>query len=167
MRHHTLHLVTFALAVTIAACSGSDTLGPAPSTSLNGGSSHGSDTAVNTGPQNPPSPPPPVVASFSLSGIISGHEPGADTMHTAPVAGATITLIKIATVDGDTLNPSVSTAMTITDAQGAYRIENLAPAYYNIYITAPAGSPYENGTSGIGPAREVEVKVFVSLARKP
>jgi hypothetical protein len=88
-------------------------------------------------------------------------------MHTVRVSGATITLVKIATVDGDTLTPSVTTATTTTDAQGAYRIENLAPAYYNIAVTPPAGSPYATGTSGIGPAREVEVSVFVLLARKP
>jgi protocatechuate 3,4-dioxygenase beta subunit len=88
-------------------------------------------------------------------------------MSTVRVSGATITLVKVAGVNGDTLNPSITTATTTTDAQGAYRIDNLAPAYYRIDVVAPAGSPYENATSGIGPARETEVKVFVSLLRKP
>ena len=55
---------------------------------------------------------------------------------------------------------------TTTDEHGAYRLENLAPAYYRIDVTAPAGSPYANATSGIGPARESEIKVYISLARK-
>lgn len=167
MRSHSLQLALFTAALTMVACSGTETLSPGPSTSLGGGSSHGNDTTVHTGPQNPPSPPPPVVASFNLSGVISGHEPGADTMNVAPVAGATITLVKVATVDGDTLKPSVTTATTVSDAQGAYRLESLAPAYYRIDVTAPAGSPYENATSAIGPARQTEVKVFVSLSRTP
>ena len=166
MRLQSLPVVLLATIFATAACSGSDTLSPGPSTSLSGGS-HGSDTTVTGGPQNPPPPLPPVVSSFNLSGIIFGHEPGADTMQTAPVAGAAITLVKVATVDGDTLNPSVTTATTTTDAQGAYRIESLAPAYYVISIGAPAGSPYENATSAIGPARATEIRVFVSLARKP
>lgn len=166
MRHPLLQLAILAAAVVIAACSGTETLAPGPSTSLNGGTSHPNDTTVTTGPQNPPSPAP-VVASFNLSGAVFGHEAGTDTMHTVPVAGATITLVKVGSVNGDTLNPSVTTATAITDAQGAYRIENLAPAYYRIDVTAPAGSPYENATSGIGPARETEIKVFVSLLRKP
>ena len=165
MRQHARHLAAFAALVAFAACSGSETLSPGPSTSLNGGSNHGNDTTVNTGPQNPLPPPPPIVASFNLSGAISGRVPGADTMQTTPVAGATITLVQVGSVNGDTLNPSITTATTTTDAQGAYRVEQLAPAYYRIDITAPAGSPYENATSGIGPARETEVKVFVTLRK--
>lgn len=166
MRPQSLPVVMVATVFALAACSGSDTLSPGPSTSLSGGS-HGNDTTVTSGPQNPPTPPPPVVSSFNLSGIIFGQVPGADTMQTVPVAGAAITLVKVATVDGDTLNPSITTTTTTTDSQGAYRIENLAPAYYVISIGAPAGSPYENATSAIGPARATEIKVFVSLARKP
>lgn len=121
---------------------------------------------MSGGPQNPPPPPPPIVASFNLSGTIFGHQPGIDTMQTVPVPGATITLVKVADVNGDTLNPSITTASTTTDAQGVYRIENLAPAYYVIEIGAPAGSPYEDARSAIPPARETEIKVVVSPARK-
>lgn len=167
MRHISLQHALLAAAVVIAACSGSETLGPGPSTSLNGGASRPNDTTVTSSPQNPPAPPPPIVSSFNLSGAIAGRVSGADTMQTVPVAGATVTLVKIAGVDGDTLKPSITTASTTTDAQGAYRIENLAPAYYRIDVGAPAGSPYVNATSGIGPARETEIKVFVTLGRAP
>ena len=165
MRPHSVPLVILATVIGFAACSGTDTLSPVPSSSSSGGS-HGNDTTVSGGPENPPPPLPPIVASFNLSGTISGHQPGVDTMQTAPVAGATITLVRVADVNGDTLNPSITTASATTDAQGAYRIENLAPAYYVIQVGAPAGSPYEDATSAIPPARETEIKVFVSLARK-
>lgn len=166
MRRPSLQLMTLGFALAIAACSGSETLVPGPSTSATGGSAHTNDTTVSSNPQSPPPSTPPVVAAFNLSGVISGREPGVDTMHTLPVAGATVTLVEIGTVNGDTLNPSITTSTTTTDAQGAYRMENLAPAYYRIDIVAPAGSPYENATSSIGPARQTEIKVSVSLARK-
>lgn len=167
MRHYAPLFPLVAAVIVMAACSGTETLAPGPSTVLSGGSTHGSDTTVSTGPQTPPPPPAPIVSSFNLSGIVNGHEAGADTMQTFPVPGATITLVKVATVDGDTLQPSITTATAVTDAQGAYRMENLAPAYYRIDVVAPAGSPYENATSGIGPARATELKVYVSLARRP
>lgn len=157
------------LAAAAGACSGSEPLSPAPTTDAQGGagSIHNGDTAVVSGPQKPPPPTPPVVASFALSGIISGHEPGTDTTKVSAVPNATITLVKVAGVEGDTLVPSVTTASTTTDAQGAFRLGNLAAAYYRIDVTAPAGSPFQNATAGIGPARESEVKVYVSLMRKP
>lgn len=152
----------------IGGCSGSDALKPAPTTDQQGGGSiHGSDTAIVSGPQKPPPPTPPVVASFALSGFVYGHEAGPDTSKVVPVPNATLTLVKIAGVNGDTLVPSVTVASTTTDAQGAYRVENLTAAYYRIDVTAPAGSPYQNGVWGVGPAREADVKVNISLARKP
>jgi hypothetical protein len=167
MRTYILGTAAIAAAVIVVACSGGASLSPAPNTDLNGGgASHRDDTTVVSGPTKPPQVPP-VVSSFALSGTINGHEPGADTMKVVPVPNAGLTLVKVAGVNGDTLSPSVTVASTTTDAQGAYRLENLAPAYYRIDITAPAGSPYVNATSGIGPARESEVMLSVSLARKP
>jgi hypothetical protein len=160
----------FVLLVTaaVAACSGMESLSPGPtSDKQGGGSSHHDDTAVVTGPSKPPTPPPDIVSSFALSGVISGHEPGADTTRLVPLANATVTLVKVGDVTGDTLNPSVTVASTTTDAQGAYRLANLAPAYYRVDITAPADSPYLNSVAGLGPAREAEVKLNIALARKP
>jgi hypothetical protein len=152
----------------IAACSGVESLSPAPtSDQQGGGSSHHDDTAVVTGPSTPPTPPPGIVSSFSLSGVISGHEAGADTTRVVPLPNATVTLVKVGDVTGDTLSPSVTVASTTTDAQGAYRLSELAPAYYRVDVTAPAGSPYLNATGGIGPAREVEVTLSIALPRKP
>ena len=152
------------VATTIFACSGSEPLKPAPSDQHGG--AHGSDTAIVSGPSTPP-PVQPVVSSFALSGTVFGHEPGPDTMHVVLVPNATLTLVKVAGVNGDTLVPSVTVASATTNAQGAYRLENLAPAYYRIDVTAPAGSRYANTTSGIGPARETEVRWSVSLPLKP
>ena len=150
----------------VAGCSGMGPLSPATSDKQGGSSSHGGDTAVVTGPSKP-TPPPDVVSSFALSGVISGHEPGADTTRIVPLANATVTLVKVGDVTGDTLRPSVTVASTTTDAQGAYRIANLAPAYYRVDVTAPANSPYLDAVGGIGPARETEVKLNIALARKP
>jgi len=167
MRQHRAVLVLLATAAA-AACSGMGPLSPAPTSDKQGGSSsHGDDTAVVTGPSKPPTPPPDVVSSFALSGVISGHEPGADTMRIVPVASATVTLVKVGDVTGDTLKPSVTVASTTTDAQGAYRLANLAPAYYRVDVTAPANSPYQNAVGGIGPARATEVTLSIALARKP
>lgn len=162
--HWSLSIVT--IAMVIGACSGSESLSPAPSTDLEGGGTHRNDTAVVTGPSTPPQLPP-VVASFSLSGIVYGHEAGLDTTQMTTVPNAQLTLVKIAGVNGDTLVPSVTVTSTSTDANGAYRVENLAPAYYRIDVAAPAGSPYANGGSGIGPARQTEITLNISLARKP
>ena len=152
----------------VAACSGMEPLSPAPTSDKQGGStSHGDDTAVVTGPSRPPTPPPDIVSSFALSGLISGHEPGPDTTRIVPLANATVTLVKVGEVTGDTLEPSVTVARTTTDAQGAYRIANLAPAYYRVDVTAPANSPYLDAVGGLGPAREAEMKLNIALARKP
>lgn len=165
MRQQRAVLVLLATAA-VAACSGMDPLS-SPTSDKQGGSSHGSDTAVVSGPSKPATPPPDVVSSFALSGVISGHEPGADTTRIVPVANATVTLVKVGDVTGDTLKPSVTVASTTTDAQGAYRLANLAPAYYRVDVTAPANSPYQDAVGGIGPARQVEVQLSIALARKP
>jgi hypothetical protein len=146
----------------IAGCSGTENLSPAPTSN---GKSQGSDTAVvTTGPK--PTSPAPVVASFALSGTVVGHEPGADTTNVVPVPNAAVTLVKIAGVEGDTLVPSVTAASTTTDAQGKFRLENLPPAYYRVDVAAPAGSPFLDGSWGVGPARDVEVSVYIALRRK-
>jgi len=154
-------------AVIIGACSGSESVSPTPFTDLQGGGgTHSGDTAVVSGPSKPPEVPP-VVASFALSGTVFGHEAGLDTTQVSAVPDAQLTLVKIAGVNGDTLVPSVTIKSTTTDARGTYRLENLAPAYYRIDVAAPAGSPFANGVSGIGPARQTEITLNISLARKP
>lgn len=160
-------LVAVTAAVIVGACSGSESLSPAPSTDLRGGGgTHSGDTAIVSGPSKPPEVPP-VVASFALSGTVFGHEAGPDTTQVSAVPNAQLTLVKIAGVNGDTLVPSITVTSTTTDARGTYRLENLAPAYYRIDVTAPAGSVFANGTSGIGPARQTEITLNISLARKP
>ena len=165
MRQQRAVLVLFATAA-VAACSGMGPLSSPTSDKQGGGSSHSGDTAVVTGPSKPATPPD-IVSSFALSGVISGHEPGADTTRIVPLANATVTLVKVGDVTGDTLKPSVTVASTTTDAQGAYRLANLAPAYYRVDVAAPVNSPYQDAVGGVGPARETEVKLSIALARKP
>ena len=153
MRDKKLTIAAIAIAATIAACSG-DTLDPAPSPDLRArGAGRGNDTTITTGPQTPPDVPP-IVSSFALSGVVYFVELGTDTTRQSPLPNAGVTLVKTMTVAGDTLVPSVTMAHTTTDAQGAYRLENLPPAYYRIDFTAPPGSPFVDRAMGIGPARE-------------
>jgi hypothetical protein len=163
MRYQMLTVAAIAVAAAAACSAGS--LDPAPSTDVQTtGAKHGTDTAITTGPQTPPQLPP-VVSSFNLSGLVSGMEPGTDTTRQVPLPNATVTLVKMMTVTGDTLVPSVTITSTTTDAQGAYRIENLSPAYYRIDFKAPGGSPFVDRSMAIGPARETEIKVSVGLER--
>lgn len=165
MRTNRVVFAIISLGVMMVGCSG-DGLSPAPGMDKQfGGSTHGSDTAVVSGPKQQPEVPP-VVSSFALSGVVSGRDVGTDTSRVSPVSHAAITLVKVGSVTGDTLSPSVTVGSTTTDAQGAYRFENLAPAYYRVDVVAPAGSPFANATSGIGPARQTEVTLNVTLERK-
>jgi len=165
MRYTMLTVAAFAVAAA-AACS-ADSLDPAPSTDVQTtGAKHGTDTAIATGPQTPPRLPP-VVSSFNLSGVVYVMEPGTDTTRQVPLPNASVTLVKMMTVTGDTLVPSVTITSTTTDAQGAYRMENLAPAFYRIDFKAPVGSPFVDRALAIGPARETEIKVSVALQRGP
>ena len=165
MRYKMLTITALAVAA-VAACS-ADSLDPAPSTDARTtGAKRGSDTAITTGPQTPPQLPP-VVSSFNLSGIVYAMEPGTDTTRQGPLPNARVTLVKMMTVTGDTLAPSETITSTTTDAQGAYRMENLAPAYYRIDFSAPAGSPFVDRAMAIGPARETEITVNIALERKP
>ena len=168
MRYRALVLPSLAAAAMFAAggCSASG-LDPSPSTDVKTtGSNKSGDTTVTTGPQTPPQVPP-VVSSFALSGTVYGMEPGTDTSRRAPAPNVGVKLVKTMTVEGDTLTPSVTVATTTADANGAYRLENLAPAYYRVEFTAPAGSPFADGAWAIGPARQTEIVVNVSLAQKP
>ena len=166
MRYRVLVLSSLAGAAMFAGCSASG-LDPSPSTDVKtSGSNKSGDTTVTTSPPTQP-PVPPVVSSFTLSGVVFGMEPGSDTSRRAPAPNVRVTLVKTMTVAGDTLTPSVTVATTIADANGAYRLENLAPAYYRIEFSPPAGSPFTDGAWAIGPAREAEIVINVTLARRP
>ena len=165
MRYTMLTVAAFAVAAA-AACS-ADSLDPTPSTDVHTtGATHETDTAVTTGPLTPPQLPP-VVSSFNLSGVVYVMEPGTDTTRQVPLPNASVTLLKVMSASGDTLVPSVTITSTTTDALGAYRMENLAPAYYRIDFKAPAGSPFVDRAMAIGPARETEIKVSVALEQRP
>lgn len=165
MRAYISSLTAIIAAVAVLGCS-ADSLDPAPGTDTQHvRAAKGTDTAITTNPQTPPQVPP-VVSSFALSGVVYGLDVGPDTTHQTPLTNAKVTLVKVGSVNGDTLNPSVTITSTTTNAQGEYRLENLEPAYYRIDFTAPPSSPYGNSTRGIGPARETEIKVSVALGRK-
>ena len=158
--------MTIVASTTIVAACSADSLDPAPSPDLRTGTK-GSDTAIVSPGPGTPQPLPPVVSSFNLSGVVSGMDAGTDTTKQSPLPNAGVTLVKVAGVDGDTLKPSVTVAHTTTDAGGAYRLENLPPAYYRIDYSAPAGSPFSDRSWGTGPARATEITINIALQRKP
>src|SRR5262249_62078190 len=125
----------------------------------------GRDRASATSP--PPTPnPQPIVSPFTLLGSVVGHLAGSDTTQVVAVGGAGVTLVRIAGVNGDTLQPPVTVTTTVTAADGSFRLENLAAAYYRVDVRAPAGSAFGDGMGGIGPARSANVTLQIALPRR-
>ena len=164
--HGSRFMVIAGIVAGIAACSSDFGASPDDSTSAGGSGAPRVDTATVGGPSQPPPPPPDLVASFTLIGVVSGHQLGPDTTKVVAVADAAVTLVKFGEANGDTLKPSAVVATATTDAQGGFRMENLPPAYYRVDVKAPAGSPFGDGAWGVGPARQSEVRVYVALPRR-
>jgi hypothetical protein len=120
-----------------------------------------------------PLPPPPdtvvtvpaPVSSFTLNVVTLGLLPGPDTLATEPVAGATITVTRVAGINGDTLNPSVSAGTAVTNTRGEASFRDLPGGYYTILATPPSGSPYRVTTWGLGAPRTSVVNVRIVLRR--
>lgn len=138
---------------------------PGGDRSLGGGSTAGKDTSVVTSPPGTTNPQP-IVSPFTLLGSVVGHQTGTDTTQVVPVGGAGVTLVKIAEVNGDTLNPSVTVTTAVTAADGSFRLENLPAAYYRVDVRAPAGTPFGDGAGATGPARSAEVTMQIALPRR-
>ena len=116
----------------------------------------------------PPPPPPPVqgVAQFSMTVVAMGPIPGTDTSRTERIAGATVTLVRIGGINGDTLTTPVSAGSAITNANGEARFTDLAGGSYSIRVTPLASSAYAETLTGIGPPTLSDISVHVTLRRK-
>lgn len=124
-------------------------------------------TAATTPPPPPntePSQPP--VASFDLKVTVDGALAGTDTSRTETVAGATVHLLRIGSIEGDTLLAAVDAGTATTDAQGVASFTGLAGGSYSIDITPPSGSPYVALRTGIGAPRVTDVRASFVLRRR-
>ena len=122
---------------------------------------------VTVVPAPPPPPPPPgPVAEFNMTVVAMGAIPGTDTSRTERIAGATVTLMRIGGISGDTLTPPVSAGSAVTDANGEARFTKLTGGSYSIRVTPPASSAYAETLTGIGPPRLNDISVFVTLQLK-
>jgi hypothetical protein len=118
-------------------------------------------------PAPPPPPPPPgPVAEFNMTVVAIGPIPGTDTSQTERVAGATVTLMRIGGISGDTLTTPVDAGSAITNANGEARFFQLVGGSYSIRVTPPATSAYAETLTGIGPPTLNDISVYVTLRRK-
>jgi hypothetical protein len=119
--------------------------------------------------QGPPPPPPPTqtapVAEFNMTVVAFGRIPGTDTSHTERVSGSTITLSRVGGVSGDTLSTPQAAGSAVADANGEAKFTKLAGGSYTIKIVPPAGSAYLATQTGIGPPRQSDITVHVTMQR--
>jgi hypothetical protein len=119
-------------------------------------------------PPPPPNPPTPVqgVAEFNMTVVAMGAISGTDTTHTERIAGASVTLMRIGGVSGDSLATPVSAGSAVTNANGEARFTRLAGGSYTIRVTPPASSAYAETLTGIGAPTLNDISVHVTLRRK-
>ena len=128
---------------------------------------HTDSATVTVIPAPPPPPPPPgPVAEFNMTVVAMGPIPGTDTSRTERVAGATVTLMRIGGINGDTLTTPVNAGTAVTNANGEARFTQLVGGSYSIRVTPPASSPYAEILTGIGPPRVSDFSIHVTLPRK-
>ena len=117
------------------------------------------------GPDTAVSPPPPRPASFTVTGVAVGVESGMDTTRTVRVAGATARLYRVKAPDGSAVAETL-VGSAVADANGEFTFANLGSAYYRLDVTAPAGSPYVDGSVSIAPPWAMQIRIHVVLHRK-
>ena len=176
-------LFVASLGVAAAACRESATAAPQkaldirdPSAADDGGgnddSSSTSQPSSPTAPVDPgPSPdtaitpPPPLPASFTLTGVAVGVVSGSDTTRTVRIPGVTARLYRVKAADGTPANETlVGTA--VADANGEIAFADVPSAHYRLDVTAPAGGPYVDGSVSIAPPWSTHIRVNVVLQRK-
>jgi hypothetical protein len=122
-------------------------------------------TVVVTAAPPPPAPTPPPLAEFSMKVVALGRIPSADTTKAERIAGATVKLLRVGGVTGDTLKTPVDAGTAVTNANGEASFSKLAGGSYEIRITPPASSGYQAGFVGFGPPRTNDFTVNVSLLK--
>jgi hypothetical protein len=117
------------------------------------------------GPDTAVTPPPPLPAAFSLTGVALGVEAGTDTTRTIRLSGVTARLYRVKAADGGaTAETLVGTA--VADASGEFVFRDIASAYYRLDVVAPAGGPYQDGSVAIAPPWSTDIRAHVVLHRK-
>ena len=92
----------------------------------------------------------PLPSSVDVSGHVVAVErfwpPAAngDTLRSAPLAGASVALLLRTGVDDGVFEQPV--AQTTTDAQGRWKLDDVAGGYYTLDVTPPAGSGLERAS---------------------
>lgn len=121
------------------------------------------DPAPN--PDTAVSPPPPLPASFALTGVAVGVVTGSDTTRTVPVPAVTARLYRVRAADGSAVAETL-VGSAVADANGEFVFSDVASAYYRIDVAAPAGGPYVDGSVSIPPPWATQIRVHVVLHRK-
>jgi hypothetical protein len=151
-------LILVAAVIALAACSDGPTTAPANELQQTPAIGKSNGTPND-------STPPPVLASFNLSGKVLGitriaAAPGvADTLRHDPIPGIPLRIMRNLLVNGQATQ-QLAAEMT-SGANGEYRV-TLPGGYYVVYATAPAGSPYvSNHALVAGTATDVTANVYL------
>jgi hypothetical protein len=107
------------------------------------------------------------VPAFVVRGRVYGPAEGRDTSRIVPVPGATVTVTRIATAKGDTLEPSQPAGTATTNANGEFDLAELSSAYYTFRVQPAEGSPFQAGSMVVGPQHQREVRIGILLLRRP
>ena len=145
-----LSLATILPVAIATACSdnGSSVVSPRDDRSLgaaNGGAGSGTNTQGS----------PAVADTFSLVVHVITRQPGSDTLHGTPVAGATATLTKtewtfIHGNGGDTMSgKTVTVGSKTTDANGNAQFDQLSADLYRVLVTRPGSNSPDSTASTI------------------
>jgi hypothetical protein len=160
MRHRTC--IVFAAVFALAACGERPATAPAEEL----GQLADIGKSKTTPGDSTASPPPPLPATFNLSGRVYGvtriaPAPGVrDTLRHDPLAGVPLRVMRNLLVDGKATQ--VLAAETTSGSAGEFRLNGLAGGYYVIYATAPPGSPWlSTYTLVAGTSNEVVANVYL------
>ena len=120
----------------------------------------------------PAGPPPPPVASFTLTALVlaPGTPPAGsrDTAGSAPYAGAKVTVYRYVR-GGSASGPraSLGTRVLVTSATSAAAGEavfrSLPSGYYTVTATPPAGAPLLEGSITFGPPSQAGLRLGIFL----
>jgi hypothetical protein len=117
-----------------------------------------------SGPTQPTTPAP--VSSFNLKVVALGAIAGADTSSAERMTGATVTVLRIGGISGDTLATPETVGTATTDANGEAKFTQLPGGFYTIRVAPPSGSAYAAAQTSIAPPRYDNIFVTVTM-RKP
>lgn len=167
MRHAIIRLsLAVVLPVAIAtACGDSGISGLSP----------GNDSSLGTGNTGSGTSGPgsqSAADTFSLIVHVVVRQPGADTLHGTPVAGATATLTKtewtfIHGIGGDTMSGhTVTVGSKTTDANGDAQFDHLSADVYRVTATRQSSSGLDSGVVQMVQLLNVS-KAFVPIVLRP